>query len=87
VSCVWRCTDVCSQQVDGCGIIRRLQEISVQEVKAVEGFQWRWQKAQNIIYSWLIEQIDVLFTTLPNTFRLPQSSEFLLEKVVVVTDL
>lgn len=82
-----RCTDVCSQQVDGCGMIRRLQELSVQEAKAVGGFQWRWQRAQKIIYSSLIEQIDALFATLPNTSPLPQSLDSLLEKVVVATDL
>jgi hypothetical protein len=68
-------------------MIRRLQEISVQEAKAVEGFQWRWQKAQQIIYSRLIEEIDALFGTVPKPSRLPQSPESLLEKVVVASDL
>lgn len=82
-----RCTDVCSQQVDGCGMIRSLQEISVQEAEAVEGFHWRWQGAQKIIYSRLIEEIDALFRTVPKTSRVPQSPESLLEKVVMATDI
>jgi heterodisulfide reductase subunit C len=82
-----RCTDVCSQQVDGCGIVRRLQDVSIQEAKTVEGFQWRWQRAQKTIYTGLVKQIDTLFPTHPNTTRLPQSPESLLEKVVVTTDL
>lgn len=81
-----RCTDVCSQQVDGCGMIRRLQEISVQEAIVAEGFQWRWQSAQKIIYPRMIEQIDALFGPVPRTSRLPLSPESLLEKVVVATD-
>jgi hypothetical protein len=32
-------------------------------------------------------QIDTLLGTVPKTSRLPQSPEFLLEKVVVATDL
>jgi heterodisulfide reductase subunit C len=82
-----RCTDVCSQQVDGCGMIRRLQEISVQKAIVAKGFKWRWQNAQKIIYSRLIEQIDALFGAVPKTSRLPQSPEFLLKKVAVATDL
>jgi hypothetical protein len=35
----------------------------------------------------LIEQIDALFATIPNSIRLPQSPEFLLEKVLVATDI
>jgi heterodisulfide reductase subunit C len=82
-----RCTDVCSQQVDGCGIVRRLQDVSIQEAKTAEGFQWRWQRAQKTIYTGLVKQIDALFPTHPNTTRLPQPPESLLEKVVVTTDL
>jgi heterodisulfide reductase subunit C len=82
-----RCTDVCSQQVDGCGIVRRLQDVSIQEAKTVEGFQWRWQRAQKTIYTGLVKQIDALFPAHLNTPRLPQSPESLLEKVVVTTDI
>jgi hypothetical protein len=68
-------------------MIRSLQEISVQEAEAVEGFHWRWQRAQKIIYSRLIEEIDALFRSVPKTSRLPQSPESLLEKVVMATDI
>ena len=69
------------------GIVRRLQDVSIQEAKTVEGFQWRWQRAQKTIYTGLVKQIDALSPAHLNTPRLPQSPESLLEKVVVTTDI
>jgi len=55
-----RCTDACSQLVDGCRMIAGLRELAVQEGKVDEGFPLRVRDAQKQIYMRLIDEIDKL---------------------------
>jgi len=52
-----RCTEACGEQVKGHLIIRYLQELSLKEGIVEKGFPFRWQKAQETIYSLLIDEM------------------------------
>jgi heterodisulfide reductase subunit C len=53
-----RCTEVCSQLVDGCRMIAGLRELAVHEGKVDEGFPLRVRDAQTQIYLRLVDEID-----------------------------
>jgi heterodisulfide reductase subunit C len=55
-----RCTEACSQLVDGCRMIASLRELAVQEGKVDAGFPLRVRDAQKPIYVRLIDEIDIL---------------------------
>ena len=55
-----RCTEACSQLVDGCGMIASLRELAVLEGKVDAGFPLRVRDAQKQIYVRLIDEIDKL---------------------------
>ena len=55
-----RCTDACTQKVDGCLMIARLREIAVREGKVRDEFALRLRQAQQSIYMRLVDEIDCL---------------------------
>jgi len=55
-----RCTEACSQLVDGCRMMASLRELAVREGKVDEGFPLRVRDAQKQIYLRLIDEIDKL---------------------------
>ena len=55
-----RCTEACGELVSGHNIIRRLQELALEEGMVDKGFPLRWKKAQKAIYPIFIEEIDTL---------------------------
>lgn len=56
-----RCTEACSQLVNGQFIIQRLQEMAIEEGIVDKGFLFRWHKAQKVIYPYFIKEMDALF--------------------------
>jgi len=66
-----RCTDACSQLVDGCGMIASLRELAVHEGKVDEGFPLRVRDAQKQIYLRVIDAIDKLLGWQPGRENLP----------------
>lgn len=55
-----RCTDVCSQGVDGCGLIAELRSAALAEHAVDDGFPLRFAEAQKPIYQQLLDEIDRL---------------------------
>jgi heterodisulfide reductase subunit C len=55
-----RCTDVCSQGVDGCGLIAELRAAALAEHAVDDGFSLRFAEAQKPIYQQLLDEIDRL---------------------------
>ena len=55
-----RCTEACSQLVEGHLMIRRLQEFALEEGIVDDGFPFRWEKAQKAIYRLFVEEVDAL---------------------------
>jgi heterodisulfide reductase subunit C len=55
-----RCTDACTQLVDGCQMIARLRELAVQEGKVDADFPLQVRQAQKQIYVRLLDEIDDL---------------------------
>jgi heterodisulfide reductase subunit C len=66
-----RCTEACSQRVDGCRMIASLRELAVQEGKVDEGFPLRVRDAQKQIYVRLIDEIDKVLGLQPGCRNLP----------------
>jgi heterodisulfide reductase subunit C len=58
-----RCTDVCSQGVDGCGLIADLRSAAIAENEVDAGFPLRFAEAQKPIYQRLLDDIDRLLET------------------------
>jgi len=58
-----RCTDVCSQGVDGCGLIAELRQAAVDENVVDAAFALRWTDAQRPVYRRLLDEIDRLLDT------------------------
>jgi heterodisulfide reductase subunit C len=58
-----RCTDVCSQGVDGCGLIADLRSAALTETEVDNGFPLRFAEAQKPIYQRLLDEIDRLLET------------------------
>jgi len=56
-----RCTEACGQSVTGHLMIRRLQELALEEGLVDNGFLFRWKKAQNAIYPLFVKEIAALF--------------------------
>jgi heterodisulfide reductase subunit C len=56
-----RCTEVCPQLVDGCGMIASLRELAVRDGRLDEDFALRVQNAQKQVYMRLLDEIDELF--------------------------
>ncbi len=56
-----RCTDACSQMVDGREIIRRLKEHAVQKGIVDRTFFVRLEQANRLAYTRWIEEVDALF--------------------------
>jgi heterodisulfide reductase subunit C len=56
-----RCTDACSQLVDGCRMIAGLRELAVHEGFVDPGFPRRFAEAQKPLYARLAAGIDALF--------------------------
>ncbi|UCF94962.1 MAG: 4Fe-4S dicluster domain-containing protein [Desulfobacterales bacterium] len=56
-----RCTDACSQQIKGHHMIRRLQELAVEEGFVGRDFPSCWKKADYTLYPFVLEEIDALF--------------------------
>jgi len=55
-----RCTEACSQLVDGCGMIAALQEQALETGAVDADFHWRLMRANKIIFPRLLENIDEL---------------------------
>jgi heterodisulfide reductase subunit C len=55
-----RCTDVCPQLVDGCGMIAKLREFAINEGKVDADFPLRVRDTQKHIYVRLLDEIDKL---------------------------
>ena len=53
-----RCTDACTQLVDGCQMIASLRELAVNEGKVDADFPLRLQEAQKQIYVRMLDEID-----------------------------
>ena len=56
-----KCTEACSQLVNGQFIIQRLQEMAIKEKVVAKDFISRWRSAQKVIFPPLIKEIDALF--------------------------
>ena len=55
-----RCTDACTQKVDGCLMIARLRELAARESKVSDDFALRLRQAQQPIFMRLVDEIDCL---------------------------
>jgi heterodisulfide reductase subunit C len=55
-----RCTDACTQKVDGCLMIARLRELAAREGKVSDDFALRLRQAQQPIFMRLVDEIDCL---------------------------
>jgi len=55
-----RCTEACGELVSGDLIIRRLQELALEEGIVDKGFPFRWKRAQKAIYPLYIKEINSL---------------------------
>ena len=55
-----RCTEACTQKVDGCLMIARLRELAAREGKVSYDFALRLRQAQQPIFMWLVNEIDCL---------------------------
>jgi heterodisulfide reductase subunit C len=55
-----RCTDACTQKVDGCLMIARLRELANREGKVSDDFALRMRQAQQPIFMQLVDEIDCL---------------------------
>jgi heterodisulfide reductase subunit C len=53
-----RCTDACTQKVDGCLMIARLRELAIREGKVSDDFALRLRQAQQPIFMRLVDEID-----------------------------
>lgn len=60
VSC-GRCTEACSQLVDGRQLISRLQELAVETGAVDMEFRLRLEQANKVIYGRFLDEIDTLF--------------------------
>ncbi len=60
-----RCTEACGELVSGDLILRRLQELALEEGMVDKGFPFRWKRAQKAIYPLYIKEIDALFGFYP----------------------
>ena len=58
-----RCTDACSQGVDGCGLIAELRSAALAENEVDAGFPLRFAETQKPIYQRLLDEIDRLLET------------------------
>ncbi len=56
-----RCTDACSQEINGHLLIRRLQKLALEEGYVGKEFLYRWKDADKALYAQLLEEIDSLF--------------------------
>jgi heterodisulfide reductase subunit C len=55
-----RCTDACTQKVDGCLMIARLRELAIREGRVRGDFALRLRQAQQPILMRLVDEIDCL---------------------------
>ena len=55
-----RCTDACSQNVDGCEIIRRRRLFAVQHGHVTPNFFMRLEKANQLVYARWLDEVDAL---------------------------
>ena len=55
-----RCTDACTQKVDGCLMIARLRELAIREGKVSDDFVLRLRQAQQPVFMRLVDEIDCL---------------------------
>ena len=56
-----RCTEACGELVSGDLIIRRVQELALEEGMVDKDFPFRWKRAQKAIYPLYIKEINSLF--------------------------
>ncbi len=56
-----RCTETCGQLVEGHRVIRKLQDMAVEQGYVDAGFRFRWMEAGKLLYPLLLEEIDALF--------------------------
>ncbi len=56
-----RCSDGCSQKVAGHRLIRTLQEFALDQGTVDTQFPLRWQTAQTMLFTCLLDEIDALF--------------------------
>jgi len=59
-----RCTDACSQKVDGCELIAKMQSAAVAENEVDAGFPLRFAEAQKAINKQMLNEIDRLIEEL-----------------------
>jgi heterodisulfide reductase subunit C len=57
-----RCTEACGELVSGHLLIRRLQELALEEEMVDKGFPFRWKRAQKAIYPHFIQEINTLLS-------------------------
>lgn len=55
-----RCTDACSQKVDGCAIIERLRELTIENGILDKGFFYRLEQANRKLLPWFLDAVDDL---------------------------
>jgi heterodisulfide reductase subunit C len=60
ISC-GRCTEACSQLVDGRYMMEQIKELAIQRKIVDKGFHMRVQNANQLIYNHFIQKIDFLF--------------------------
>lgn len=58
-----RCTEACGEEVKGHLIIQQLQELALKQGIVDRAFPFRWNKAQETIYPFLLREIDTLLPT------------------------
>ena len=56
-----RCTQTCSQLVDGRQMIRRLKELALERGVVDSGFVYRLRRAERVVVGRWVEQVDALF--------------------------
>ncbi len=60
-----RCTECCSQLVDGRQMINQLKELAVQQGVVDRDFHLRVEHANRIIFNRFLDEIDLMFTHFP----------------------
>jgi len=57
-----RCNEACSQNVTGSNLIESLKQMAVKEAVVDSDFRFRLEKADKIIYSHFLDEIDSLLS-------------------------
>jgi heterodisulfide reductase subunit C len=66
-----RCTETCSQLVDGRQLIRRLQELAIESGIVDKNFRLRLERVNRTLYTYFINEIDGLFGFNRDSTKMP----------------